>query len=182
MSLRLRQIYLLARRYPSERILDIGCGDGAFALRLREACSAERALRRRHKVRRRRSWPVVEESRRLLSMWEARRFPTRTRLLTSSLPARSSSTSSIPIVGDGPEQALLEGLSRGQHNVHLIPQRIQHEELPLLYMGASLYLASSLVEPLNFTIAEAMACGTPALVSDAGGLPDLVGNCRLDTP
>ena len=43
MSLRLRQVYLLARRYPSECILDIGCGDGAFALRLREACSAERA-------------------------------------------------------------------------------------------------------------------------------------------
>jgi glycosyltransferase involved in cell wall biosynthesis len=88
------------------------------------------------------------------------------------------------ILGAGPQEALLRRLSRGVSNLQLISQRVPHDDLPGIYRGATLYLAPSLVEPLNFTVGEALACGVPVIASRIGGLPDLLaaGGGRLLPP
>jgi glycosyltransferase involved in cell wall biosynthesis len=49
-------------------------------------------------------------------------------------------------------------------------------DLPGLYRGASLLVLPSLVEGFGLPPLEAMACGTPALVSDRGSLPEVCGD------
>lgn len=43
---------------------------------------------------------------------------------------------------------------------------LPHEELPALYTGALAYCSSSLYEGFGIPVAEALACGTPCLLSD----------------
>jgi glycosyltransferase involved in cell wall biosynthesis len=52
---------------------------------------------------------------------------------------------------------------------------VPFEDLPALYSGARLHLLLSLYEGFGFPPLEAMACGTPSLVSDRGSLPEIVG-------
>lgn len=53
---------------------------------------------------------------------------------------------------------------------------VPEEHLAALYAGAELLLLPSLYEGFGFTPLEAMACGTPALVSAAGSLPEVVAD------
>ncbi len=53
---------------------------------------------------------------------------------------------------------------------------VPEEVLPGLYAGAELFVLPSLDEGFGLTALEAMACGTPVVVSDAGALPEVVGN------
>ncbi len=50
------------------------------------------------------------------------------------------------------------------------------ESLACLYAGAALYVQPSLAEGFGLPPLEAMACGTPVLCSDAGALPETVGD------
>jgi glycosyltransferase involved in cell wall biosynthesis len=53
------------------------------------------------------------------------------------------------------------------------------EKLPFLYSGATAFLLPSLYEGFGLTPLEAMACGTPAIVSDVCSLPEVVGDAAL---
>ncbi len=53
---------------------------------------------------------------------------------------------------------------------------VPEDELPGLYAGAELFVLPSLDEGFGLTALEAMACGTPVVVSNAGALPEVVGN------
>lgn len=53
---------------------------------------------------------------------------------------------------------------------------ISDEDMPLLYAGATFFAFPSLYEGFGMPAVEAMACGTPVLVSDRGSLPEVVGN------
>lgn len=53
------------------------------------------------------------------------------------------------------------------------------EQLAGLYRGASLFLFPSLYEGFGWPPLEAMACGCPVVCSDAGSLPEVVGDAAL---
>jgi glycosyltransferase involved in cell wall biosynthesis len=53
------------------------------------------------------------------------------------------------------------------------------EELPDLYRRARVLLLPSLYEGFGLTALEAMACGTPVIVSDRSSLPEVVGDAAL---
>jgi glycosyltransferase involved in cell wall biosynthesis len=55
------------------------------------------------------------------------------------------------------------------------------DELPLLYNMADLFVFPSLYEGFGLPPLEAMACGTPVLVSDRGALPETTGNAAMVT-
>lgn len=63
----------------------------------------------------------------------------------------------------------------------LFPGFISDADLPFLYAGASLMIYPSLYEGFGLPPAEAMAVGTPVLVSDTSSLPEVVRKeeCRF---
>ncbi|MFA7402533.1 MAG: glycosyltransferase family 4 protein [Pelobacteraceae bacterium] len=56
----------------------------------------------------------------------------------------------------------------------------QHDEtaLALLYAAADVFVLPSLQESLGYTAMEAMACGTPCVAFNQGGVPDLIDHLR----
>lgn len=57
----------------------------------------------------------------------------------------------------------------------MTPGYIPSEELPILYAGALLYVQLSYAEGFGLPVLEAMACGTPALVSSTSSLHEIAG-------
>jgi glycosyltransferase involved in cell wall biosynthesis len=55
-------------------------------------------------------------------------------------------------------------------------------DVPYLYHGADGFCFLSLYEGFGLPPAEALACGVPTLVSNAGSLPEVVGNAALMVP
>ncbi len=53
------------------------------------------------------------------------------------------------------------------------------DELPALYSGAAAFVFPSRYEGFGLPPLEAMACGTPAIVSNAGSLPEVTGGAAL---
>ena len=58
-------------------------------------------------------------------------------------------------------------------------QFVAYEDLPLLYSSVNCVLFPSLYEGFGFPVAEALACGTPVVCSDAASLPEVGGECAL---
>jgi len=82
------------------------------------------------------------------------------------------------IVGDGPEKERLRLLAAGT-----APERIRFlgwvsskGDLVSLYNAASCLVLCSITEGFPTVIAEAMACGTPAIASDVGAVDEIVRN------
>lgn len=62
--------------------------------------------------------------------------------------------------------------------VHL-PGYIPSDELPLWYNAASWFIYPSLYEGFGLPALQALACGTPSLVSSASSLPEVVGDAAV---
>jgi glycosyltransferase involved in cell wall biosynthesis len=80
----------------------------------------------------------------------------------------------LAVVGEGDLRASLERQYAGHANIRFLGQIPQYD-LTGLYRGATALVFPSLApETFGLSIAEAFACGTPAIVRDAGGSRELV--------
>ncbi len=61
-----------------------------------------------------------------------------------------------------------------RNNVKII-SNIDNSEMPLYYQKSKIYIQLSDTETFGLSVAEAMSCGTPVIVSKRGALPNLVG-------
>lgn len=62
------------------------------------------------------------------------------------------------------------------------PGFLSAESLPLWYNSAEVFIYPSIFEGFGLPVLEAMACGTPVIVSDASSLPEVVGASGLRVP
>lgn len=61
----------------------------------------------------------------------------------------------------------------------LFPGFVADADLPALYSAAALFVYPSLYEGFGLPVLEAMACGTPTVVSNASSLPEVAGDAAL---
>ncbi|TAK76129.1 MAG: glycosyltransferase family 1 protein [Dehalococcoidia bacterium] len=78
---------------------------------------------------------------------------------------RATTASLIARHGLGPEVVMVD--------------RVHEDALPAYYAGAECTVLPSLYEGFGFPAVEAMACGSPVVVSSAGSLPEVVGDAGV---
>jgi len=94
-------------------------------------------------------------------------------VLAGKIPAHTRTTCDV--------YGTLREINLSENQV-LLPGPISHADLPTLYRAASLFIFPSLMEGFGLPPAEAMASGTPVLVSNRSSLPEVVQNshCWFD--
>ena len=61
----------------------------------------------------------------------------------------------------------------------IVPGPVPAADLPGLYTGADCFIFPSRYEGFGLPVLEAMACGTPVIVSDRGALPEVAGQAGV---
>ena len=61
----------------------------------------------------------------------------------------------------------------------LFPGFIRDDDLPAVYSAATMFVFPSLYEGFGLPPLEAMACGTPCVVSHSSSLPEVTGSAAL---
>lgn len=87
--------------------------------------------------------------------------------------AKMSREGKISLVAFGPPQDDLKKLTRGIKSFGYIED---NERLATIYSAADAFLLPSKEDNLPNTMLEAMACGTPVLSFEVGGIPDMIKN------
>lgn len=84
------------------------------------------------------------------------------------------------IVGGGPQREELEALVRqlGVQDTSHFVGRVPHDDVPEWLGRLDIYAAPSRSESFGVAVIEASACGVPVVVSDVGGLPEVVSAGR----
>lgn len=93
----------------------------------------------------------------------------------------------LPLILAGGKGWLYEGIFERIHTHHLtedvyLPGFLPAEDLPLWYNSAEVFVYPSVFEGFGLPVLEAMACGTPVIVSDASSLPEVAGEAGLCLP
>ncbi len=87
---------------------------------------------------------------------------------------------SLVIGGEGPRRAALEELARELGVRATFVGYVPEEQLPSLYRGADLFvLPTRELEGFGLVAIEAMACGTPAMGTPVGAIPEVLGPLGL---
>ena len=84
----------------------------------------------------------------------------------------------LGIVGRGPDQAMLQTFARDAglaERVHFLGS-LDHQRLPVVLSAADALVLPSSSEGLANAWIEALACGTPLVITDAGGAREVVTN------
>ena len=95
---------------------------------------------------------------------------------------------SINIIGDGPDlQMLRDFCKNGKHkNVKIFGRLDSDKVFNIMSNSACIMIPSLSAETFGFVAIEAMACGTPVIVSKVGALPEIVeqsgGGIIVDPP
>lgn len=56
---------------------------------------------------------------------------------------------------------------------------VEHQDLPVMYSMAKLFILPSLFEGFGLPVIEAMACGTPVITSNTSSLPEISGDAAV---
>lgn len=88
-------------------------------------------------------------------------FPQKLLIVGASLP------------GTSPFRKVIEEL--GLQNQVVVLDYVTHEEMPLLYNAANLFIYPSSYEGFGMPVLEAMACGTPVIALDNTAFPEFAG-------
>lgn len=91
-------------------------------------------------------------------------------------PAVRDTTSLVFFSRREPGQVVLAAERRGEV---IVLRRPAQNELVALYNLANVFLFPSWYEGFGLPVLEAMACGTPVLVSDRGALPEVAGDAGI---
>lgn len=71
-------------------------------------------------------------------------------------------------------EGLIGELKESRGNVWWFSSMLHHDELTELLTHAEIFLCPSIYEPLGIVNLEAMACETPVVASNVGGIPEVV--------
>lgn len=91
------------------------------------------------------------------------------------LPDHMSDSVHWLIVGDGPNKEMWEAKAAEQENI-TVTGYIKGEDLAKIYAGGDLFIFPSFTETFGNVVLESLACGTPAVVSNVGGVTEIVEN------
>jgi glycosyltransferase involved in cell wall biosynthesis len=103
-------------------------------------------------------------------------IPRKSQALAIRALTRLGSAMRLAVVGKGPEEAALRTLVRELElvdRVHFLGS-LQHEQLPRLLSAADAMVLPASSEGLANAWVEALACGTPIVIADAGGAREVV--------
>jgi glycosyltransferase involved in cell wall biosynthesis len=79
-----------------------------------------------------------------------------------------------PRLSKNPLFRLVEEFKLQSHVI--LPGYVSSDELPAFYSAADLFVFPSLYEGFGLPPLEAMACGTPVVVSNSSSLPEVIGD------
>lgn len=99
----------------------------------------------------------------------------------TALPKEITDKYPLVIIGAGGwnNEVELEKIQEAKENGFRIinPKRfVLDEDMPALFTGAQFFVSTPIYEGFGMTPLEAMACGTPALVSNVASVPEAVGD------
>jgi glycosyltransferase involved in cell wall biosynthesis len=86
------------------------------------------------------------------------------------------------IAGEGHRRSRLEALIRARGLAGRVRLLGQRDDVAAVLAALDLFVHPSVEEGMGQAVVEAMAAGVPALVSDAGGLPEVVGSEGVVVP
>jgi glycosyltransferase involved in cell wall biosynthesis len=107
-------------------------------------------------------------------LWKAKNL--HSALIAFKFVLREIPNARYVIIGNGPERAALINLARELNlfpNVEFLEDP-PPSEVPRYYCAADLFVLPAIREPWGLSTLEAMASGTPVIVSNEGGFPDYV--------
>jgi len=93
----------------------------------------------------------------------------------------------LPLIVAGGKGWLYQDIFAAVERYNLVkelqfPGYLPVEDLPLWYNSAEVFIYPSLFEGFGLPVLEAMACGTPVMVSDGSSLPEVAGEAGLRLP
>lgn len=99
-------------------------------------------------------------------------------LLRAFALASAGSDARLTLVGDGPEQGVARQLARELGLAERVVFLGERDALPELLAGADVFALASSEESFGLSALEAMACGTPVVSTDVGGVREVVEDGR----